>query len=349
MNAFIIPMIHPNHGSISDYSEILNLLRKTLHSIKNQRSKVIIVVICHRIPSWHQEVKKFTVFIRVNSILFDLHHRLDYLTFLKNSTNSDDDTHIKEILADPASKTYLSYLSLGGQYHNKDKGLKYYLGLLYLFKYCKQHPIKYVGLVDGDDFFHHNLTKYLERNSGADLYVVQRGYLLFSESINSQKFTIQDYYPIRKFSSICGSNRVFLYSKLNYLINRRLHTVINNQNLTDLFRHRAVDEPLISDIMVNVKLYPNAWSILPNFLGTHRLSQANSENPIHPFQDKFSIQTIPFRAAIKTIHSHNHSYTNPSAKQELINRYQENGVLETTRHPIPDIHKLTNQFSIKTK
>ena len=108
MNAFIIPIIHPNHGSISSYSEILNMLRKTLHSIKQLDSKVIVIIICHSIPSWHRDVKKFTIFIKVNSILFDLHHKLDYLTFLKNSNEYPETTiesnQIKEILSEPETK-----------------------------------------------------------------------------------------------------------------------------------------------------------------------------------------------------------------------------------------------------
>lgn len=353
MNAFIIPIIHPNHGSISSYSEILNMLRKTLHSIKQLDSKVIVIIICHSIPSWHRDVKKFTIFIKVNSILFDLHHKLDYLTFLKNSNEYPETTiesnQIKEILSEPETKPYLDYLSLGGQYHNKDKGLKYYLGLLYLFKYSKRQPINYVGLVDGDDFFHHNLTRYIDRNSDPCLYVVQRGYLLFSESVTDTQLKIHDYYPIRNFSNICGSNRFFKYSRLNYLINNRLRAVINNRNFENFFKHRMVGEEIIDDLMINVTSSPDAWGILPNFLGTHRLSQSNSTHPIHPFQDKFSIQVIPFRAGIKTIHSHNHSFTNPEAKQELITRYRNNGVLDDTRHPIPGHSKLTTQFGIKVR
>jgi len=349
MIAFIIPLIHPDHKSIKSYQNIFDMLYRTVQSIKKQRGDVLVVVICHSIPSWSDGVKKFVKFIQVSSTLFTIHHTLDHLTYQKNLSDNPEDTpealKINEILLDPVYQPYHTYLSLNGMYHNKDKGLKYYLGLLYLFKFSQHHQIDYVGLVDGDDFFHHNLSRFLGRTEGADMFVVEQGYLLFSDTTPSQDFHVTDHYPIRNFSNICGSNRFFCYKKLSYVINRRLHAIINAFNLKTLFRQRRVTESLISDIMLNIVDSPNAWSILPNFLGTHRLKQAHCHQPIHPFQDKFTIKVIPFRAAIKSMHTDNHSYTNPSARQELVQRYIENGTIKPDLTNIP-LSKLDTQYEL---
>ena len=79
---------------------------------------VKIIVICHEKPQWYKDFSQSTTFIVVKSQLFDILKHFD--------DGSLKYQNVKNI--------YIDYLTLRGHYHNKDKGLKYFIGLLYLSK-----------------------------------------------------------------------------------------------------------------------------------------------------------------------------------------------------------------------
>ena len=283
---FIIPLIHFNHKKIKNYEDILKYLERTIISLKNIDYKVSIIVICHKKPSWFNKYRK-VIFIETNSNLQNILRKLDDKS--------------KELSTYSKNKFYLPYLKLKGKYHNKDKGLKYFLGFLYISLLPINKKPKYIGLVDGDDFIHRKIGVYLDNyDLKYNQFFVNKGYLLYGNGLND-KLEINKLYPINKYSSICGSNRFFRYSYFENKMKNRLTATFRKKSLNLLFYNKKVDNHLINEIVKNINNRKQVWEILPTFLGTHRL-YLPSKNYTNSFHKQFKTIFLKELIGIKFIH-----------------------------------------------
>ena len=213
MITYIIPLINPDHPKLTCYSDVLMWLEKTLHSIKKQSGKNQIIVVCHKKPdNYRIWESRNIVFICVESPLFY------YLMTLDSGEPTVGKT--------PSSSLgiFSTYLGLGGEFHNKDKGIKYFVGLLYCFLQEKQP--QFVGLIDGDDYLHTEIGSWLHKEApkSANLFAVDIGYLVFSSGIDTQeskKLNITGCYKLTNFSQLCGTNRFFRYAFLKQKLQRK--------------------------------------------------------------------------------------------------------------------------------
>lgn len=110
--------------------------------------------------------------------------------------------------------------------------------------------------------------------------------------------------------------------------------------------------------LINEK--PDAWSILSNFFGIHRIYLSSNLDYPHPFLKLFKIGKIPIRAAIKFIHTNNHSCHdyltkqngngngNGNIKDDIVNRYVKSGLIP--KSPINDnkVNEVIIKFAINS-
>ena len=284
MITFIIPLIHPNHSKVKSYSDIFNYLSRTIINLLNQTIDVNIIIVCHKKPKWFLNTDKRIKFIFVNSIIFNI---------LKNL-----DEKSKNIIYYKDNK-YYEYLNYPGKYHNKDKGLKYFIALLYLS--LEKNKPDFVGIIDGDDFIDINLGKYLMNQPlKYNQFFINKGYLMLAKN-DSINIEISSIYKIKKFTDICGSN------------------LLNN-----FYKNRIVNELLINEIIINIKENPNAWKVLPLFLGKHQMYIGNKVS--HNFHYLFKIKYIPFFACVKFLHTNNHSLCKEYNEKKMIKKYTQKGI-----------------------
>ena len=328
MISFIIPIIHPLHPGITSYNDVLICLMRTLEALLNSEEVRKIIVVAHKIPTWFQKKYMSVHFIIVNSKLFTFLKDLDGLA----GTNEQD--KLTNSLVREIPYKYETYLNMKGLYHNKDKGLKYFIGLLYLFNL--KNTTKFVCLMDGDDFVINNLGSIINKSSQSiDMYVVQYGYIMFSNSLGTlgSPLEIDSIYRLQHFSNVCGSNRIFRCQRLQEMLKYRLRYNIP-QNLMGVLSHkRQANDKLVNYIMANVDMKPEAWTILPNFFGVHRIFLNDKFSHPHHFMKMFTIKEIPIRSAIKFIHSNNHScqdIANTSLKDDIITRYKYSGFISNS-------------------
>ncbi len=320
MIAFIIPIIHPAYPRLNSYKNILIYLSGTLNSLINCQEERLIIVVGHYFPDWL--IKQFIKvhFIKLKSDIFKFLKDLDGR---RNTTN--------QIIV---PNKYRCYINLSGTYHNKDKGLKYFIGLLYL-NYLKINN-KFVYLMDGDDFVINNIGEIVNSSpKNINMFVVQYGYLMFSncKNINTNTLEIDRIYKLDDFSNVCGSNRIFRSHILQNKIKKYLDYNIPINVLNTFIKKRLVDEKFITILINNIKKFPNKWNILPKFLGTHRIFHKSSNSYPHNFIRRFTIREIPIRSAIKYIHTSNHSCNNIDTSHntilaKIVNEYKNIGIIE---------------------
>jgi hypothetical protein len=327
MISFIIPIIHPQHKYISNYQDILNHLQRTLINLSYLGKNIKVIVICHKKPNWYKDFSKYTTFIVVNSQLFNILKHFDDGSLKYQNVNTN----------------YINYLKLRGQYHNKDKGLKYFIGLLYLSRL--KHPPKFVGIIDGDDFIHDNLLQYLEKQPDTiNEFFFKKGYLMFAYG-SSNILKIDSIYKINNFTNICGSNRVFRYNHLMTKIKSRLNYSFSNFFWNDLTKKLVIKELGILEIMTHVQQTPLLWNILPAFLGVHRLFVDNQIN--HKFHLQFNIAFIPYYVAVKLVHNNGHcTKNNKFNKKAIIKKYIKNNIISDPNY-LDNLNKIIKSFHIQ--
>jgi len=116
---YIIPLIHPEHLNITTYDEILLCLKRTLNNLLLCKRKIHIIVLISKLPIWYKLYSTSVDFILLESNIFNELKKLDEGSISINSVKN--------------TNKYVKYLNMKGQFHNKDKGLKYFLGLTYYF------------------------------------------------------------------------------------------------------------------------------------------------------------------------------------------------------------------------
>ncbi|MEM9969480.1 MAG: glycosyltransferase family A protein [Pseudomonadota bacterium] len=63
---FVIPLVHPDGERVTDYGAIEQLLHMTLTSLLAQSvTETAIVVVCHRVPDWHDTLPDRVTFLQV--------------------------------------------------------------------------------------------------------------------------------------------------------------------------------------------------------------------------------------------------------------------------------------------
>ena len=142
MISFIIPIIHPLHKHINNYQDILICLMRTLDNLLNTHVKVTIIVVAHKIPEWFQKKYQMVYFIKIQSKLFNFLKDLDGEKTVQNIGEGEVEGEVEkeremEVEGEGEKKDigprleipskYKTYLSMNGKFHNKDKGLKYFL------------------------------------------------------------------------------------------------------------------------------------------------------------------------------------------------------------------------------
>ena len=351
MITYIIPIIHPSHKGISSYNDILICLKRTLDSLIKQPKKTTIIVVAHMIPKWFKTCykNKNIHFIILKAQVFDFLKDLDEIKIGDTKSMGK----VKNLLPN----IYKKYINMQSAFHNKDKGLKYFIGLLYCFNLSPAKKTKYIYLMDGDDFIYTNLIKILETSpSNINMFVVQQGYIMFSKSLGNfnDRLNIEKVYRLSDFSNVCGSNRIFKASSLENNIKRRLKMSLTSNKLKYLVKHKIVTNNLIDNIMININKTPNAWTILPNFLGLHRLRLDDTNKYPHNFMNLFKIASIPIRSAIKFMHNTNHSCNDTNVNSSITNdlqknildQYKRSGVVKTNDNGIYNKYEMMEKFSI---
>ena len=175
----------------------------------------------------------------------------------------DDNTITRSSLSD--KNKYLKYLDMDGKYHNKDKGLKYFIGLVYYFNLPQAKTSKYIGLIDGDDFISKKIVRILDNIPNIyNMYTVEHGYIMFAKNQDTS-INIKSIYPINNFSEICGSNRFFKSLFLKRLFFKRFGEFNTSIPLTFLMKNKIVNDKFINEIMKDINRDYNIWTILPLF------------------------------------------------------------------------------------
>jgi len=315
MLACILPLIHPEHRSVQNYTKIEQCLLWTLQNLLEHRTSIMVVVVGHRPPTWIHTFQKQVHFIQVEAHLFQLLKDLD------DGTCTIED----------APPRFLPYLISSGMFHNKDKGLKYFIGLLYLTLLPKKQQPEFVGILDADDFIHRDIGRQLRKAPRhMNMFVIQQGYLMMcAPSTTALQLHITGLYPLRDFSHICGTNRFFRFRSLCDLLWRRLRPDIPHHPSQLLRTQRRVGDACIRAILLNIQRKPDAWTVLPKFLGLHRIVDTDGDSPPHPFAAKFNMWILPGRNAVKFVHDQNHSCEQNAGElqQSLVERYMEEGII----------------------
>ena len=342
---YIIPLIDPNHNSVQNtYNQIFSLLKKTVKSLVSKNKACHVVIVGSKKPTWLVNYTNLfpeqISFILLRSNIFTLMAKIDDGTkIFKNIYHDVDIQFSKNPVNDDIPQAYHRYFNMRGAFHNKDKGLKYFIGIVY----CKLLQDQksdldldkhFIALIDGDDFIHSHMIRYLQNlPKDIDLSYVDQGYLLktnMNQSAHKDRVTLQQVeslYAVNGLSNICGSNRFFRMSSLVKSVYHRLQPVFSNDALYTLLYHRKIHGLFIKQFLNNIKNRPNAWNILPTFLGIHRLEDGRNNMPIHPIQNFFRKKPIPFRSAIKHIHSFNHSQILGDDMDVCVERYREKNMI----------------------
>ena len=222
---------------------------------------------------------------------------------------------------------------------------------MFYYNLPKCRKTKFIGLIDGDDFIHKELGKILNKvPSIINMCVVQKGYAMFSKQLGEFKDPLQinKVYELDNFSNVCGSNRFFKADSFEKKIKRRLSFKIQEYGLRGFLQSRTVNNKFVDHIMININRHPDAWTILPNFFGIHRLVLSDGVSLPHHFMSFFNIAEIPIRSSIKFIHTTNHSCgpNNKNNQTDIISRYKKIGIIKKNDNGINEINKKILDFGL---
>ena len=331
---YIIPLIHPEHLNITTYDEILLCLKRTLNNLLLCKRKIHIIVLISKLPIWYKLYSTSVDFILLESNIFNELKKLDEGSISINSVKN--------------TNKYVKYLNMKGKFHNKDKGLKYFIGLTYYFNLPNSKKSKYIGLIDADDFISKKIVNVLNSiPEKYNMYMVDNGYIMFAKNMNTS-LNIKSIYPISNFSDICGSNRFFKSDFLQALFYKRFAKFYHGLNLYMLMKHKRVNNFLIDTIIKDINNNYKSWTILPLFLGKHRIFENRSY--LHPYLKKFTIAKITDNIVIKYIHTSNHSTVSFNQNNDLkiesnlINRYKNEGLIDKKKNGTNNLNSVIDNF-----
>ncbi|MEO1702776.1 MAG: hypothetical protein AAFR71_12060 [Pseudomonadota bacterium] len=177
---FVIPLLHPHHWAVSDYTQIERLLKATLDCISHVRGvEVKAVIICARAPAWAPDYKDWVTFITVES------HPL----FVEN----------------PEKGSW-------------DKGLKHLVGLWYLAAVSPVHLVMPMDADDfvHRDLAKHifaELSRCHLDGQMVDGVQIKEGYEVALE-IDGEDVCLSAAFAARGFDQYCGTCRVFKFDAL---------------------------------------------------------------------------------------------------------------------------------------
>lgn len=181
---FILPVVHPKGNKVNNYHHVEVALKKTIESLQNQTySDVKIVVVCSQIPTWVNQIGSNVFFLDLSD---------------------------SEIFA--ANRNDVKV----------DKGLKYFLGILYAAAHFEP---KFYMLADADDYVNSQLAEYsfkaLSSNFGQkeiDGYLIDKGLQVEVNFSSDNKLNYGNAYLVKKFNTSCGTCRVFKQENLTQKI-----------------------------------------------------------------------------------------------------------------------------------
>lgn len=174
--AFVIPLVHPRHPRVKDYTVVESLLRLTLANIGNQSySDVHVVVVCHRLPDWHKDVGSFVHFLVFSD-------RIEF----------------------PLDSKRLGFHRVS----HADMGLKFVAGLTFARERLRA---ALVMPMDADDFVRVDLAERIVAGavvpSGADGWIITRGYHV-ELAVSGGQIKFMAAYEVGNYNRNCGSCRI---------------------------------------------------------------------------------------------------------------------------------------------
>ena len=327
---FIIPLIHPLHKKIKNFLNINLYLKNTINNLLSIDNTVKIIIIGYKKPIWINFYKSVVIFIEIDGNLLDILRKLD--------DNTDTITKYNN------NKLYKKYLNMDGKFHNKDKGFKYFIGLLFISQLNIKNQPMFIGLIDADDYIRKDILSILNKQSiHKNEFYINNGYILFSEG--NENNVIKSIYKTNKFTNICGSNRFYRFPYLrNILIDKLKLNQIKKNTLYNLINNYKCNNKLIINIL-NLINKSDSWKILPSFLGIHRLYYPNNKLT-SKFHRQFNRVYLNDFLAIKLIHNDNHSSSNTICDQSnIINRYKHKKII-LKNSIILNHNKIIQEFNI---
>lgn len=176
---FLIPLVHPDGGKISDYRTVEAILRETLASLAAvTHAQVRVAVVCHHRPDWHRDCAGNVTFLTFG----------DHPAFAAN--RSDVRT---------------------------DKARKYLCGLLWAL--ADHGPRAIMPMDGDDFVRRDIARIAFERLEGAgvDGLNVDGGYHVALRP-SGDGFEVNGVFAVESFSSTCGSNRIFEAGRLAAIV-----------------------------------------------------------------------------------------------------------------------------------
>lgn len=229
--AFVIPLVHPRHPRVKDYDTVEALLRLTLANLAGQSyDDVHVVVVCHILPDWHEEVS-------------------DFVHFLVFGAREEFPLDAKRVGFHRVAHV--------------DMGLKFLVGLSFA---RDRLDADFMMPMDADDYVRGDLAYRIVQNDvtsgGRDGWIITRGYHVELE-VSPEWIAFKAAYEVGSYNRNCGSCRILRSNNIDEKIAAiapEFHAVRHElpdctpgvipDNVTDalleiLPRVRSVDAPLV--------------------------------------------------------------------------------------------------------
>ena len=239
---FVIPVRNPDDEKVQNYGTIELLLKKTIESLcKQKNGSVHVIVVCHRIPDFIDQLSENVTFLDVNNI---------------------------------------SVFRSGRNPVRVDKGLKYIIGILYAAQYFRPRFIMPMDADDYIHIDLVNYIRSHEHvyDDKADGYLIQRGVHALLDVKQGAEIRLQRAYHIRNFNLTCGSCRIFNFSHLMAKLSKNypeLDNQFSDWPQRDTNKRIAVpDKPVQWLDSITREQYNNETSLV-NALGRHMNQRLN--------------------------------------------------------------------------
>ncbi|MFK7830973.1 MAG: glycosyltransferase family A protein [Congregibacter sp.] len=177
---FILPVLHPQKDSVSNYRHVEIALKTTLDSLKQQTyDDIQIIVVCCQVPDW--------------------------------SATAGENVHFLDVSGAEA-------FAANRNHYRVDIGMKFVLGALYAFEHfqCKlimrADADDYVDIRVAD-YCVASMSKQLT-NPEIDGYIINKGLQVEVNLSPTEDFGFQRAYLVKRFNLSCGTCRIFKHESL---------------------------------------------------------------------------------------------------------------------------------------
>lgn len=181
--AFVIPLVHPEHPRVRDYGMVEALLRLTLINLSRQtHDDVCVVVVCHKVPDWHEEVSDFVHFLVFGA-------RQEF----------------------PLDEARVGFHRVS----HVDIGLKFVVGVAYAHD---RLGADYVMPMDADDYVRMDLVRWVAEHEvtlgDRDGWIITRGYHV-QLGVSANRIAFNAAYEVGSYNRNCGSCRILRSDRIN--------------------------------------------------------------------------------------------------------------------------------------